>query len=133
MKTKNFLAKMESLKEMFDFLKGFCTSQNLSPTLTDQVILAGEEALVNIIKYSYPQDADGLISITCEQAGTSGIKITIKDQGIHFNPLENLPLNQSNDTLGGYGIHLLKGLMDVIDYKRVENENILTLIKYYSL
>lgn len=142
METKVFKAKLDYLHPMFDFITSYCTSHQLSKAIIDQVILAAEEALVNIINYGYSEDDKGLISLSCEEAGSSGIKIVIKDQGIAFDPLKNIPTQHehniqkksedtSEDTLGGYGVQLLKGLMDVIDYKRVENENVLTMIKYF--
>jgi len=65
--------------------------------------------------------------------------VIIKDQGVPFNPVENAPksvapaaaiLEKAETTLGRYGISIMVGMMDVIDYKRIDNDNVLTLIKY---
>lgn len=138
METKTFFAKIEHLQEMFDFITSFCLSIHLPQTMINQVILASEEALVNVIKYSYSNNTSGLLSITCDQSNPFGIKIVIKDKGAHFNPLEkkyypsSVKLEKSGKDLGGYGIQILKGLVDVMDYERTDGENILTLVKYRS-
>ena len=57
----------------------------------DQITLSVEEALVNIISYGYPEEG-GTIDMGFEATpNRQGIKITIKDRGIPFNPLENIP------------------------------------------
>lgn len=140
MKSKVFLARLEHLHEMLDFLKDYCKSHEAQQSAVEQVILAAEEALVNIINYGYPKEAKGFIDVSCGEADRPGIKIIIKDQGISFNPLEHVPptlppisrlLEKTDDTYGGYGIYILTGLMDEIDYQRVNDINILTLIKYF--
>lgn len=138
METKTFIAKLESLQEMLNFIKSFCFSLHLPQALVNQVILAAEEALVNIIKYSYSKNTKGVVYISCDKSNPFGVKIVIKDRGVHFNPIEkkyypsSFILEKSGKELGGYGLRILRELMDVMDYERSDGENILTLIKYYS-
>lgn len=137
MESKLFLAKLEHLHEMLDFLNDFCKSCHMPSNCIEKVILAAEEALVNIISYGYQTEENGHIYISCEWKSPPALVITIKDRGIPFNPLENLPpalppaerLLEKTDSLGGYGIYLLKQLIDVVDYQRVKEENVLTLTK----
>lgn len=140
--TNVFIAKLENLHTMLDVLKQYCESQNISSTVIDQIILSVEEALVNIISYAYPEES-GTIDMSFEvTANRPGIKITIKDRGIPFNPLENIPPDlppinrlierKEEDGVGGYGIYILTCLMDAVDYQRINDENILTLIKYVT-
>jgi anti-sigma regulatory factor (Ser/Thr protein kinase) len=137
---KVFPAGLDHLYEMLVFIKEYGLSQNMSHMILDQMTLATEEALVNIINYGYPEGKKGTIDIACENSiSPPGIKITIKDQGVPFNPIENLPstlpsrssvLEKSDDSLGGYGIYILVELMDSVEYRRVNEENILCMIKY---
>lgn len=137
---KIFPADLDRLYEMLEFIKSYGVSHSISSSILDQIILATEEALVNIISYGYPEEKKGTIEITCESpAQRPGIKIEIKDQGIPFNPVENVPpelptptdaLTQTEEALGGYGIYILIGLMDHVEYKRVNEGNILSLTKY---
>ena len=81
-----------------------------------------------------------VIQIVCEEPSSqSGVKISIYDQGVPFNPIEKAPktppsssplLNQRGDALGGYGIYILIGVMDEVEYQRLESGNKLSLTKY---
>lgn len=142
MSHKLFPAELDNLYDMLDFIKGYGASHQVPTSNLDQIILATEEALVNIINYGYPNQKKGTIDITCKKTPKRpGIQIVIKDQGIPFNPVEKVPthppspdeiLNKANDSLGGYGIYILVGLMDRVEYKRFEEGNILALTKYFA-
>lgn len=139
---KIFPADIEFLYEMLEFIKAYGEKNQILPLALDQITLATEEALVNIISYGYPNNKKGTIHITCEETELQpGIKILIKDQGIPFDPIKNVPqtpflnANQQNEgepSLGGYGIHILIGLMDRVEYQRLVDGNMLILIKYVS-
>lgn len=140
MNHKVFPAELDCLYEMLAFIESFAESHQISSSVIDQIILATEEALVNVINYGYPDEKKGTIEITCEETSNpSGIKIIIKDQGIPFNPVENVPstlpppsttTDKPNESLGGYGIYIFVGLMDHVEYQRVNGGNILSLTKY---
>lgn len=137
---KIFPAEIDSLYDMLEFIKANGEKNHISSLALDQIILAAEEALVNIISYGYPNEKKGTIEIGCEETTPQpGIKLIIKDQGIPFNPIEKAPatppppsslLNETETSLGGYGIYILIGLMDRVEYQRLEDGNMLTLIKY---
>lgn len=139
METKVYSAKLENLHEMLEYIKAYCCMRQVEPRVLEQIILAAEEALVNIISYGYPNQ-EGYIHLTCSNAHPKGLILTIRDRGIPFNPLENVPsvlppvnrlLEKSDDSLGGYGIYILTGLMDKVDYQRMNDDNILTLTKFF--
>lgn len=137
---KVFPADLDALYEMLEFITQFGEKNQMSTLALDQIILAAEEALVNIISYGYPKEKKGTIDIACENSGElSGIKIIIKDQGVPFNPIENAPKklghtelhNEMDKPLGGYGIYILIGLMDRVEYQRLADGNMLTLFKSF--
>ncbi len=139
---KVFPAELERLYDMLEFIKEYGKSHHVPSDALDQLTLAAEEALVNIINYGYPK-SKGTIEITCKHSTPKiGIKIIIKDQGIPFNPIESVPnpppsvstiLGKSENSLGGYGIYILIGLMDKVEYQRFEGGNMLSLIKYLDV
>lgn len=59
--------------------------------------------------------------------------VKVEDDGIPFNPLDVAGPKLSHDlesiNIGGLGIHLVKEMMDDIDYQRVEGKNKLILKK----
>lgn len=141
MHQKIFSAELDSLYDMLEFIKSYGQTHPVPPAFLDRIIVAAEEALVNIISYGYPDEKKGTIEISCEDSTPEpGIKIIIKDQGIPFNPIKNVPtelpspsavLEKAEDSVGGYGIYILIGLMDRVEYQRIGGGNMLTLVKYF--
>lgn len=140
MEQKIYSAKLDQLHKILSFIQSYCNTRQISNGVIEQVILAAEEALVNVISYGYPNDENGWIEITCEETKRPGILMIFKDRGIPFNPLENVPsemhpensfIEKKSDVLGGYGIYLLSRIMDEVEYQRFNDENILKLVKYF--
>lgn len=139
---KVFPADLDVLYEMLEFITQFGEKNQMSTLALDQIILAAEEALVNIISYGYPKEKKGTVDISCENSiSPQGITIIIKDQGVPFNPIENAPktlgnsdlLKEVDKPLGGYGIYILIGLMDRVEYQRLADGNMLTLFKSFPV
>ncbi len=136
---KTFPAAIQSLYEMLDFIEVFCKETKLCSKTLEHIHLACEEALVNIISYGYPEGKRGEIEIGCHFCPLKErLEIAIKDRGVPFNPIEKLPkelpkkeqiLSQHSAVVGGYGIYIFVGLMDKVEYERLEDGNKLTLVK----
>ena len=94
--------------------------------------LAVEEAVVNVVCYAYSEDQEGDIRIVA-QANSQRLKFIITDSGIPFDPTEasqvDITLPAEERRIGGLGIHLVRELMDSINYEREDGKNILTLVK----
>jgi sigma-B regulation protein RsbU (phosphoserine phosphatase) len=94
--------------------------------------LAVEEAVVNVISYAYSEEQEGDISIVA-QANSKRLQFIITDSGIPFDPTEasqvDITLPAEERRIGGLGIHLVRELMDSINYERENGKNILTLVK----
>ena len=107
-------------------------SLNMPSALNMSINLALEEAVTNVMLYAYPQDKSGKVLIEAEKTDTQ-ITFTISDSGIPFDPTQQPTVDTSlgveERSIGGLGIHLVRQIMDQIQYRREENKNILTLIK----
>ena len=84
------------------------------------------------MNYAYPPGQRG--DITVEAASSDvRLKFTITDSGKPFDPTvqadvdTTLPARQRR--IGGLGIHIVRQIMDSINYERVGNLNVLTLRK----
>jgi len=59
------------------------------------------------------------------------LSIQVADDGVAFNPLlapePDLDLAIDQRPVGGLGIHLMRTMMDDLEYKRVNGQNLLTL------
>lgn len=116
-----------------DELATYCEAHEVPMAVLLAFQVSLDEVLTNIIDYAHPDHPVSLIAIhVCTPPG--GLKITIEDNGIAFNPLESdsdpdLELSLDERPIGGLGIHLVKSLMDTLEYRRQNDRNQLTLSK----
>ena len=105
---------------------------DIDKSLARQLQLAVEEAVVNVIDYAYPVGTDGDITINM-MSDDKYLKIIIIDSGVVFDPTlkgkTDTTLSAEDRQIGGLGIHLVRELMDSINYEREGGKNVLTLIK----
>ena len=126
---KNRLADLDVLCE---HLASFCENCGITKKQKFEINLALDELFTNIINHGFDDDAEHKIRVTCAH-NEKLVEITIKDDGIPFNPLEapqpDLECTFSDREIGGLGIHLIKAYIDQIDYRRDSNTNVLKLTK----
>jgi len=97
-----------------------------------EVQLAVEEACTNIVLHAYEGKAGFIyVSIWIEK---DRLKIMIADDGPPFDPTEHVTFHHiTHDDIegpvGGWGIGLIRTLMDEITYERRPGKNILCLVK----
>jgi serine/threonine-protein kinase RsbW len=121
-----FDAMNGAIKEALNFLD----SLDVPPRAVYVANLALEEILTNIVKYAFPGDGShdiGLLVAVSE----SEILLECIDDGIRFDPLSISPPQSADSILafqeGGLGIHLLRKMVDKIEYRREHGRNILTV------
>lgn len=133
MPKKSFPAKLEYLTQALVFITDRAKAIGFEDKTINQIKLASEEVLVNIINYAYP-DKEGNIEISYILNDNKSLKIEIVDWGVAFDPLSlpepdiNAPLEDRE--IGGLGVYLVRNIMDEVNYKREEDRNILTFVKY---
>lgn len=109
-------------------------ASSLHATVPESMRLIVEELVVNIARYSYPDDADwgddDRLWITVEYIDSSFV-LTFRDHGVPFNPLTaNTPdfsLSVEERPVGGLGIFLVKQLCTDIAYSYSNSTNILRI------
>lgn len=123
---------VREVAKLSSFQKSFYEKMNLETSLARQLRLAVEEAVVNVIEYAYPHGTEGNVGITMMFDGHR-LKVVIDDSGVPFDPTAekkaDITLSAEERRVGGLGIHLVRELMDSINYERVNGHNILTLRK----
>ena len=95
-----------------------------------KMILALEEAVVNIVNYSEAK----FIGMTISCGDTQRLSITLSDDGIAFDPTAQAEVDTTaviaQRQIGGLGIALLRQIADEVRYRRTEEgENELSIIK----
>ena len=127
---KNDLCELNRLKaEVHELGKAL----NASDDVIGELNLALEEVISNIIFYGYNDSEEHQINIEiCHQ--NKSLLLTIKDDGLPFNPLEipapDLESPFEERDIGGLGIFLVKNVMDELKYKCENNNNVLIMKKY---
>ena len=115
-----------------EFVEKVAAKVNLDPSTTMSLTLALEEAVVNAMKYAYPQDEKGYIEV-CAKNMNGQLSFTITDRGTPFDPTQakeaDITLSAEERNIGGLGIHIIRNLMDSVEYHHNGNQNILTLTK----
>lgn len=126
---KNDLYEVSKLNA---FQKSFYEKLNLDKSLARRLQLSVEEIVVNVIDYAYPLGMKGDITVKMMWDGKS-LKIVVADSGVMFDPTlvetPDISLMAEERQVGGLGIHLVRKLMDSVNYEREDGKNILTLIK----
>jgi phosphoserine phosphatase RsbU/P len=128
----NDISELEHLQKVVGL---FCSTHQLSGTMTMNINLILEELLTNIIFYGYQDHAQHVIYITFEK-GDSDITLTIEDDAMAFNPLEQEAIDidtlLEDKPIGGLGIHFVKNLTQSITYERTDDGNILRMVMTLS-
>jgi anti-sigma regulatory factor (Ser/Thr protein kinase) len=125
-----------SLDEMTNVLMAleeFSDSAGLDIRTAQAAEMALDELLTNIISYGYLDSGKHKIAVEMYVEGDA-LKMVISDDGIPFNPFNqeepDLDALFEERNLGGVGIHLVKKFMDEYSYQRLEERNVVTLLKY---
>ena len=96
------------------------------------VNLALDEVVTNVVRYGFEISAGQEVAVRVETTGDD-LHSEVVDAGREFNPL-NAPLPDltaalNERALGGLGIHLVRSLMDRVEYRRENAKNVLTMRK----
>jgi anti-sigma regulatory factor (Ser/Thr protein kinase) len=95
----------------------------------EEVLLAADEALTNVIRHAY-QGAAGKIGVFV-QASPEKIEIVLEDQGQKFDPTQVPPPELPREKPGGLGVHFIRTIMDQMIYDDHDPKmNRLRLIKH---
>ena len=124
--------KLSELDRFNQTLTEFGRQHGLAPNVVHDLNLALEEILTNIISYGYTDNREHEIKVRLSvQPGE--VKAEVEDDGQPFNPFDapepDTTKSLQERTIGGLGIHLVRKLMDGLEYKRQGERNLLTIRK----
>ncbi|MCL2762649.1 MAG: ATP-binding protein [Treponema sp.] len=125
-------ARLDCLNAVFDFVGGVMQDSEIDLKWQYNINIAVEEIFVNIVSYAYPT-GEGSITV-CLSVSPDKCTIEFRDNGTPFNPLAkpdpDTTLSVSDREIGGLGIFIVKKLMDTMEYRYEDNNNILVMEKY---
>ena len=124
--------QIDEIGRMAAFLDEICEGLNLSVEETFNIHLALEEAVSNVIMYAFPKEEDHEITLSVRYTNDRLI-FKIIDSGKEFDPTlqpnVDVTLSLEERPIGGLGIFLIRNIMQAVEYSRVDNQNILTMVK----
>ena len=125
----NDLGELRVAAEQID---AFCASQGMPAAIAYAVNLSVDELLTNTISYGYDDDDVHGLDLALRMDGDV-IVIEITDDARPFDPSQNTTPDTSagidERSIGGLGIFLVHELMDEVQYRRIDEQNIVTLRK----
>ena len=108
-----------------EFIEKSLLSEQVPVKIIQKILICADEIYTNIVQYA---DAK-MTEIHCMVANTL-VTVEFADDGKPYNPLENpdpdITLSAEARRIGGYGIHIVKKLMDQVDYRYTDGKNILS-------
>jgi sigma-B regulation protein RsbU (phosphoserine phosphatase) len=123
---------VETIPQLATFVEKVCIALDIDDYTTTQLNLAMEEAVVNVMSYAYPAGTVGNVNIEA-MANDNRLKFIVSDWGTPFDPTAekevDTTLSAEERPIGGLGIHLVRQIMDSINYERIDGKNVLTLRK----
>jgi serine/threonine-protein kinase RsbW len=121
--------KIESRTDKLFFVRDFVSDAarnfGFDEESVSKIALAVDEACTNIIKHSYNYAPNKELEVKI-MTNQKVFEVVITHQGIMFDPnavqTPNMPEYLTHFRRGGLGMHLMKLLMDKIDYKILPNQ-----------
>jgi anti-sigma regulatory factor (Ser/Thr protein kinase) len=110
-------------------ISAFCAGHNVPAKLLNRFSLSLDEVLTNIITHGIGDKGDREIVVRID-IRDGYLSATASDDGKPFDPLAqplpdvHAPIEERK--VGGLGIHLLRQLMDTVEYRRAAGRNELT-------
>ncbi|MFI3298565.1 MAG: MATE family efflux transporter [Rikenellaceae bacterium] len=111
----------DSLGVAITELDSFFTQNSVGSKSSNTIRLIVEELVGNILKFAYPKSHKKHYIDIRVILNNDTINLSIKDDGMPFNPLLNKNIND------GLGLKILQGITPEIDYKYLMNQNITSL------
>lgn len=128
-------AVIDDLGSVRDFIQYNAKKIGLSREKVDDLVLAVDEVMTNILMHGY-QGRPGYLEIVMKR-NENRVMVSLRDRARPFDPMQvpepdlTIPLEQRK--LGGMGIFFVRHLIDQVDYQvLVGGGNELTLIQYFQ-
>jgi anti-sigma regulatory factor (Ser/Thr protein kinase) len=103
------------------------------------IVRSVDEALANIIRHAYKGCSGMPIDVTCHRlcaddadTTTCGLEILLEDSGAPADTKKFMGRSLDEIRPGGLGLHFMKQSMDVVEFHRKGDKNLLRMVKYLA-
>ncbi len=132
---KKFKRDISSLENIFEFVEEFISSYDIAPSIMYPIQLAIEELFTNILKYQ----PDGRSDVAVYLEITDN-QLVIRLTDFDSEPFDLTKTEEVNTSEyiqkkkpGGLGIHLVKQMVDSLDYEYNNRTSTITLTKHLEM
>jgi len=127
-------SRTERLIAVRDFVSEAARAFGFGDEDISKIALAVDEACTNVIKHAYRSDPTKIFQVNVS-AGNGTFVVAIQDEGVRFNATQVHPPDMkeylTHYRRGGLGVHLMKSLMDRVEYSIAAGKaNEVRLTKY---
>jgi len=129
-------SERREIPRLAEIAERFGDANRLSADDILRMRLVLDEVMVNIIAHGYEEAAETArhdIHVRLALDGNDVLTIQVEDDAREYDPRKapaprfDLPIHERRR--GGLGVHIVKAIMDTVDYRRQNGRNILTLTK----
>lgn len=129
---KRFKRNITSLNQIFNFIENFARKHEFDPGLLFTLNLVVEELFTNVVKYNSENKNDVLIELSKKD---NDVIIALTDFDVEPFDITKRPEVELSRLLeerkvGGLGIHLVKKMVDKIDYEYKDRRSKIILTKH---
>ena len=123
---------ISEINKLTVFIEELSEELVLTPEITFNLNLVLEEAVSNVIYYAYGEEKQKEISLTTKMSENNLIFV-LTDSGKEFDPTKvpsaDITLAAEEREIGGLGIFLIRQIMNLVEYQRIDGKNVLTMGK----
>ena len=127
-----FPANPEGHDRALGYIRGRLSEGGCSDKALKDIEISASEILSNIDMYAYEGRDDGTVRISADVIDRMATVVFV-DDGPEYNPLErsspDVEKRIREHKIGGFGIFIVRKLMDDVRYERSGDRNILTITK----
>ncbi len=130
--TVRLASRLEEIGRLAEAVEVFGAAHQLPDAVIFAFNLSLDEVVTNVISYAYADVQEHPIDVRLRLIGDV-LEAEVSDSGRPFNPIDvptpdlDAPIDERR--IGGLGIHIVREMMDTLEYTREEDRNILRLSK----
>lgn len=122
--------RLSAISSLAEVIEEFGQNHNIPDAQIYFVNLEIDELMTNYVTHAYPRVRRPRMKITL-RAFANKLVLMVEDSGPPFNPLDvpeaDLTPDVNKRPDGGMGLHLVRKYADRIDYRCIDEQNILSL------
>ena len=126
---RNDLSELERLAQA---VSAWCQKSYVIADVEYQLNLALDEIVSNVIRHGWKDHGEHQLHVRVSCAENE-LTMEVEDDAAPFNPLEvpapDISRPLEDRPIGGLGIHLVRQIMDGLEYRRHDGKNLLVMKK----